>query len=289
MGYLGGIIALLVIYIAWIKPKVGWFGVTSHEGMNIRVAMLFCAIWILALTLPTFLILRDNPRPVDQSEPQLRGFRALGHAYAELWRSVVRIWHISRNTIIFLIASALFRDGLNGVFQFGGPLARQTFGFSAADVLIFGIVANLVAGISTILLGRLDDRIGPKHLIIVSLVVLSACGIGVFIGHNGSAMVFWVLGLIMCGFVGPAQSASRSLLARICPPGCQGEVFGLYATTGKAVSFLAPALFGLLITMGHAVTDGDNNQYWGIIGIVLVLVVGLVAMIPVSTAETQNK
>ena len=41
--------------------------------------------------------------------------------------------------------------------------------------------------------------------------------------------------------------------------------------------------------MGHAVTDGDNNQYWGIIGIVLVLVVGLVAMIPVSTAETQNK
>ncbi|MDU5514811.1 MAG: MFS transporter [Cutibacterium avidum] len=289
MGYLGGIIALLVIYIAWIKPKVGWFGVTSHEGMNIRVAMLFCAIWILALTLPTFLILRDDPRPVDQSEPQLRGFRALGHAYAELWRSVVRIWHISRNTIIFLVASALFRDGLNGVFQFGGPLARQTFGFSAADVLIFGIVANLVAGISTILLGRLDDRIGPKHLIIVSLVVLSACGIGVFIGHNGSAMVFWVLGLIMCGFVGPAQSASRSLLARICPPGCQGEVFGLYATTGKAVSFLAPALFGLLVTMGHAVTGGDNNQYWGIIGIVLMLVVGLVAMIPVSTAEPQNK
>lgn len=61
MGYLGGIIALLVIYIAWIKPKVGWFGVTNHEGMNIRVAMLFCAVWILALTLPTFCVLRDNP------------------------------------------------------------------------------------------------------------------------------------------------------------------------------------------------------------------------------------
>ena len=41
--------------------------------------------------------------------------------------------------------------------------------------------------------------------------------------------------------------------------------------------------------MGHAVTGGDNNQYWGIIGIVLMLVVGLVAMIPVSTAEPQNK
>lgn len=166
MGYLGGIIALLVIYIAWIKPKVGWFGVTNHEGMNIRVAMLFCAVWILALTLPTFCVLRDNPRPIESSEPRPHGLRALGHSYAELWRSVVRIWHVSRNTIIFLIASALFRDGLNGVFQFGGPLARQTFGFSASGVLIFGIVANLIAGISTILLGRLDDRIGPKRLII---------------------------------------------------------------------------------------------------------------------------
>ena len=183
----------------------------------------------------------------------------------------------------------MFRDGLNGVFQFGGPLARQTFGFSASDVLIFGIVANLVAGISTILLGRLDDRIGPKRLITISLTVLSACGIGVFIGHTGSAMVFWVLGLIMCGFVGPAQSASRSLLTQICPPGYQGEVFGLYATTGKAVSFLAPALFGLFVTAGHAITGGDNNQYWGIVGIVLVLLVGLAAMIPVSTAEVHDE
>lgn len=288
MGYLGGIIALLVIYIAWIKPQAGWFGATSHESMNIRVAMLFYAAWILVLTLPTFLILRDNPRPVDQSESKFRGFRALGHAYAELWRSVVRIWHVNRNTFIFLIASAFFRDGLNGVFQFGGPLARQTFGFSASDVLVFGIVANLVAGISTMLLGRLDDRIGPKRLIIVSLIVLSACGMGVFIGHNGSAIVFWVLGLVMCGFVGPAQSASRSLLTQICPAGYQGEVFGLYATTGKAVSFLAPALFGLFVTAGHSITSGDNNQYWGIIGIVLVLLVGLAAMIPISASEIRG-
>lgn len=111
---------------------------------------------------------------------------------------------------------------------------------------------------------------------------------GVFIGHNGSAIVFWVLGLVMCGFVGPAQSASRSLLTQICPAGYQGEVFGLYATTGKAVSFLAPALFGLFVTAGHSITSGDNNQYWGIIGIVLVLLVGLAAMIPISTSEIRG-
>ena len=93
----------------------------------------------------------------------------------------------------------------------------------------------------------------------------------------------------MCGFVGPAQSASRSLLTQICPPGYQGEVFGLYATTGKAVSFLAPALFGLFVTADHAITGGDNNQYWGIVGIVLVLLVGLAAMIPVSTAEVHDE
>jgi UMF1 family MFS transporter len=88
--------------------------------------------------------------------------------------------------------------------------------------------------------------------------------------------------MAMCAFVGPAQSASRSYLARVCPQGMQGEVFGLYATTGKAVSFLAPLLFGLFITMGRLIGGGDNNQYWGILGIAVVLLAGLVAMIPVK-------
>ncbi|WP_130865348.1 MFS transporter [Acidipropionibacterium timonense] len=285
LGYVGGIVALLVIYVAWIKPKVGLFGVTSANGMSIRVAMLFCAAWIVLLTLPTFLILKDPPQDTGRVVPRL----GLAGAYVELWHSVVRIWRSSPNVIIFLAASALFRDGLNGIFQFGGALATQTFDFTSSQVLIFGIAANLVAGVSTMLIGLLDDALGPKRVIVGSLLLLTVLALVVFWLHDGSKTVFWVAGLGMCAFVGPAQSASRSFLTRVTPAAEQGEVFGLYATTGKAVSFLAPFLFGLFVTIGHAVNGTDENQYWGILGIVVVLVAGLVAMIPVRNPDPVTR
>jgi UMF1 family MFS transporter len=86
-------------------------------------------------------------------------------------------------------------------------------------------------------------------------------------------MVFWVFGLLLTMFVGPAQAASRSLIAHLAPAGGEGELFGLYATTGRAISFITPALFALFVTLGGA-------DYWGILGIVVVLIAGLLLMIP---------
>ena len=60
----------------------------------------------------------------------------------------------------------------------------------------------------------------------------------------------------------------------------EGEIFGLYATTGKAATFLAPAAFALFVTLGGA-------QYWGVLGIVLVLLVGLLVLLPVSARQKQ--
>jgi UMF1 family MFS transporter len=85
-------------------------------------------------------------------------------------------------------------------------------------------------------------------------------------------LMFWIFGLALCLFVGPAQSASRSYLSRICPPGREGEMFGLYATTGRAVSWLAPAMFALF-------TGIAGNDRAGILGIGLVLLVGVALLL----------
>ena len=128
-----------------------------------------------------------------------------------------------------------------------------------------------------------DDRIGPKKVIIVSLSAMVLAGFGVFALHSRGAIVFWTLGLVLCIFVGPTQSASRSFLSRIIPEGREGEVFGLYATTGRAVSFLAPAMYWVSLAIGSAITPaGQDHTYWGILGIMLILLVGLALTIPVK-------
>ncbi|QBF47922.1 MFS transporter [Janibacter limosus] len=280
MGYLGGILVLLLIYFLFIQPDVGLFGVTGDAGLDIRVSMIVCGVWILLFTLPAFFVLKDTPK---EAVPRI----GVVDSYKLVWDSLRRLWGQSRHTVFFLGASALFRDGLAGVFAFGAILAAGTFGLSAGEVIIFGAVANIVAGIATMLFGLLDDVLGPKRVILISLVALTALGLGIFVLHDGGKTVFWTLGLAMTAFVGPAQASSRSFLARVIPEGQGGEIFGLYATTGRVVSFLAPAAFGLFIWIGSVVTGETNTQYWGILGIALVLVAGLAVLIPVKTPEQQ--
>ena len=74
--------------------------------------------------------------------------------------------------------------------------------------------------------------------------------------------MFWIFGLILTLWVGPGQASSRAFMARLAPVGREGEMFGLYATTGRAASFLAPGLFALF--------SGLFSDRVGIVGIALV-------------------
>src|SRR5690606_18049011 len=275
LGYLGGIVVLLLLYFLFIQPDVGLFGVTGDQSMDIRVSMVLCGIWIAAFTVPAFLVLKDRPR---ERAPRV----GVVDSYKLVWGSIKGLWITSRQTVYFLLASALFRDGLAGVFAFGAILAAGTFGLSAGEVIIFGAAANIVAGVATMAFGMLDDRIGPKKVILICLAALVTLGVLIFVFHDGGKQVFWILGLLLTVFVGPAQAASRSFLARLIPQGKSGEIFGLYATTGRVVSFLSPAAFGLFIWLGSLITGRENTQYWGILGIVLVLAAGFAVMIPVK-------
>lgn len=276
MGYLGGIVLLLIVYFGFISPEVGLFGVTGEDGLDVRVTMLIAAAWFGLFALPVLLRVAEYRAPDAVTRPRVGFLRSC----LELGRDVAKLWRTSRQTVYFLVASAIFRDGLAGVFTFGGVLAASAFGFSAGEVIIFAIAANVVAGIATISVGVLDDRLGAKAVIVTALIGLIVSGSLVFLLHDGGQIVFWTAGLALCLFVGPAQSASRTFLARIIPAGREGEVFGLYATTGRAASFLAPTAFALMVTI-------FGETYWGILGIVLVLLLGLVLLLPVQARQNQ--
>jgi MFS transporter, UMF1 family len=260
LGYIGGIVALTLVVVL---TELQWFGMDTSDGMAYRVIAVGCAVWTIVFTLPLLFNVPEAPKRTHDG-PRVSFFRA----YAVLVRDVVALFHAHRSTFWFLVASAVYRDGLAGVFAFGGILASVAFYFSPNEVLIFGIAANLVAGVSTILAGRADDRFGARAVIITALAGLIAMGVAVFVLQDVGKIVFWVGGLLLSAFVGPAQAASRSLLARATPEGMQGEIFGLYATTGRVASFISPAMWTLFIALFGA-------TIWGVLGIVLVLAVGL--------------
>ncbi|GAB2738458.1 MFS transporter [Salinifilum aidingensis] len=274
MGYCGGLIALVIVLFAFIRPEVGLFGVTSEDGLNIRAVAVFSALWFAMFALPVLLFVPENPPSQDARRLSfLASYVALGKRLRDMWRT-------ERRTLWFLGASALYRDGLAAVFTFGGVLAAGTFGFSAAEVVLFAIAANLAAGLGAITGGWLDDLLGPKRLIVSGLLALILMGIVLMVLEGKT--VFWVCGLALAIFVGPTQSASRTFLARISTSARQGEAFGLYATTGRAVSFLGPLAFsGFIAVFGV--------QRAGIAGIVLVLALGLIALLPVRAPEHQRE
>ena len=252
----------------------GWFGISGENGLIYRIIAVGCAVWTVIFALPIFFNVPEVPPTVKREKVSFFG------SYVVLVKDVVRLFKESRHTFWFLVASAVYRDGLAGVYTFGAILATGTFLFISSELLIFGIVANLIAGLSTVLSGRFDDRFGPRAVVLTALIGLVIAGLGVFFFHDAGKIAFWIGGLLLTAFVGPAQAASRSLLARVTPAGRESEIFGLWATTGRAASFISPALFAGFVAIAGV-------QYWGILGIVLVLIIGLVLMLLVKLPDLR--
>ncbi|CRK49202.1 Major facilitator transporter [Rhodococcus sp. RD6.2] len=270
MGYFGGIVLLLICYFGFIVgdgDTRGLFGVSTDGGVNIRAVVVLAAVWFAVFAVPVLFAVPELP-PVQQAADG-PGFFA---SYRVLWNDLRALWTADRNTLGYLVASALFRDGLAGVFTFGAVLAVNVYGIASGDVLLFGVAANVVAALGALAAGRLDDRLGPKTVIVWSLSSMLATG-ALLMAVSGP-VGFWILGLLLCLFVGPAQSASRTFMARLSPAGREGQMFGLYATTGRAVSFLSPTLFGLFAWM-------FSSDRAGIMGLLVVLAAGLAALLAV--------
>ncbi|TWS18408.1 MFS transporter [Tsukamurella asaccharolytica] len=275
-GYFGGIVLLLICnfgFIAGDGPTRGFLNVPTEGGLNIRLVALFAAAWFAISALPVLFLVPELP-----ADPSAAPRRGIVGAYRDLIATIGALWREDRNVVWFLVSSAVFRDGLAATFTFGAVLAHSVYGMSESTVLLFGVAANVVAALGAVIAGRFDDRIGPKPVIVTCLVGMLLAGT-VLLFVSGQTM-FWIFGLLLTVFVGPAQSSARSMLARMTVPGREGQMFGLYQTTGRAASFLGPALFGLFVLI-----FGTDRA--GIGGIIVVLLLGLAMFLRVRPARDR--
>ena len=194
----------------------GLLGIPIADGQNVRAAMLLAAVWFTLFALPIFFVVPSPPH--DPGDPR-EGVGFVG-AYRKLWREVVGEWRRDHNIVYYLFASAVFRDGLTGVFSFGAVLGVSAYGISSANVLLFGVSASVIAAVGALLGGLVDDRLGSKPVIVGSLASMIA--IALVPGALSGPLGFWVCGLLLCLFVGPTQSSARTLMLRMSTEGKEG-------------------------------------------------------------------
>ena len=269
LGYAGGLACLVLALVGFVQPDAPWFGLGKDDAANIRATSPLVAAWLVAFALPLFLFTPDTP-PTG-----LRLRAAVGAGLRQL-RDTLRDVRRYRPIVLFLIASALYRDGLATLFAMGGLYAAGSFAMDFEEILLFAIALNVTAGLGAAGFGWIDDRLGSRRTVMLSLIGLMAFGVPVLLVEDARLFVALALGLGV--FVGPAQAAGRSFMARISPPALETEMFGLYAFAGKSVAFLGPLLFGVA-------TDLFASQRAGMAVVFLFFLAGALVLRHVPEAD----
>lgn len=262
LGYLGGLFALVFVLFGFVLHG-GFLHLPTAGSLNIRAVSLYCALQVLVFALPIMVLGPDG-------EPRDGGRFSVVGAYRDIGRRLAHMWREERGLLHFLVASAIYRDGLTTVFSFAGVIAAASYGFSSTQVIYLGLGASVSASIGTWLLGRADDRVGPRPVVLGSLLWIVGWGVAVVL-VNGAGF-YWVAAMAIALVVGGVQSASRSLLTRLIPAGEENETFGLYTTVGRAAAFIAPSLIGVF--------TAALGTRWSILGIITTLLIGLVVFWP---------
>lgn len=277
LGYIGGLLALALA----LGMMRGWVPDTDH--LHVRSIALLVAAWYAVFMLPLFLYVREGP-------PQAPPSSTAAYFRLGFGRVAGTLGHLRtyREAAKLLVARLIYNDGLTTIFAMASIYAGAAFGMPLEEFLVLGIAINLAAGVGAYAFGFVDDRIGGKRTIVISLVVLTAATATAALTR--SVAMFWVAGIVLGIMIGPNQSASRSLLSRMVPEQKQGEFFGFYAFSGKLSSVLGPLTYGLVLgaTESHRAAVGSVAAFF-VVGLLLLLTVdereGLAAALRLEHAQ----
>ena len=297
LGYAGGVASLFVMLLLFAEnesgptllgnpPALGLDG-AAREGT--RFVGPFTALWFAVFMVPFFLWVRE-PRAAMGGRASLRG------AVRDV-AALVRALPGRRSLMAFLLGSMLYRDALVALYAFGGVYARLVLDWTTVQIGLFGIVAAVTAAVASWIGGRLDRRHGPKPVIAGAVLLLTGAllaicftdrtmvvGLPVAPGSGAPDLLLYVAGAVIGGAGGVVQAASRTMMALHANPARPTEAFGLYALSGKATAFLAPAM----IWIGTEATGSARLGYLPVAGLFIAGLVLLAFVRPRGESETWS-
>lgn len=257
----------MLVFVLWafvLPGKVGWtfipqsplFGLDplAHEPDRIVAPIVAAALAIGCL--PLFFLTPDAPRT------GARPLAALAGAAGDLGRLFGQA-RGHRDALLFLVARMLYADGKTAILLFGGVYAAGVMRWGTLELLAYGVILSIVAVIGGFVGAGLDGRFGAKRAIqieIVMILVSQAAVLGAahdrILYSPASTAPLWdgpifrtlpEIAFLAATFltaigVTAAYASSRTLLVRLVPEKEAGVFFGLYALSGNATYWLAPAL-----------------------------------------------
>lgn len=232
IGYFGSFIAVGV-GVLFLEPL-------GHAGVFKIIAVLF-----LLFALPTFLFVRERPRPRLTGPPP--SFRTSARRLVQAWQRARRHRGVAR----FLVGRFLYTDAVNTLI--GGFMTIyviEELGFSEGQVQALLTVAIVGALSGGFLGGYLVDRRGPRFLLHGVLYAwMVAMSLGVVAGALDIDILAWFLGALGGLALGATWASDRVYMQRISPPEHLGEFFGLYATVGRFATIVGPLMWGIVVTV----------------------------------------
>lgn len=287
-GYWGGVLALFIMLLLLAENNEGVtllgiapiFGFDPELREGTRSVGPLSAIWYVVFIIPFFLWTPDVKKKTLQSGYMSKGFKDL----IKTLKSLPGQTSLSA----YLLSSMFYRDALNGLYAFGGIYAAGVLGWSITQIGVFGIIAAITGAIFAWAGGHADKKFGPKTVIVfcafalilvVSAIASTSREMLLFMpiaeGSGAPDILFYICGAVIGGAGGAMQAASRTMLVRQANPDRMTEAFGLYALSGKATAFLAPAAILLATSL-------TGSQRLGMTPLIGLFVIGLILLIWVN-------
>jgi UMF1 family MFS transporter len=306
LGNLSSLLLLIFMLVFFALPgQVSWSFIPAHPLFGIdqatyepaRLTGPLTALCIFVFTLPLLIWTPDRANAhAKWGEAAIKGFKSV-------IRTARSLRHY-RNVATYLLARLFFNDGMTALLIFSGVFALSIFGWKTLAMTAYGITASIFAVIGGFLGGWLDDHIGSKPALFVT--VGGTVVFGLMLVTMGPERIFWLIHfdvhapplnslpffrtwpeIIYMGVtclaavcVSASYANARTMMARIAPAERITEFFGLYSLSGQSTSFFAT----LSVSW---VTAWTHSQRSGFSVILVFLVVGLIGMIWVKEERAQ--
>ena len=271
-GYFGGMLALGISlgYVIWAGKQ----GISADKF--VPVTMLITAAIYGTAAMVTFKLLKERavPQPqAQQTSGQIGGVRASFKQLGETFRQARRY----QDFMSLLLCAVFYQGGVTVTITLAAIYAEQVIGFVQAETMVLIFALNFAAAAGAFGCGYLQDRIGHKMTLGITLVAwIATCIIAALTTTKGG---FWYAAALAGISMGSSQSVGRAMAGMFAPPKQLGEFYGLWTFATRLASIIGPLSYGIITWA----TGG--NQRIAIASTAILFAAGLVVLQRVDVAR----